>query len=351
MNLILTFDYELYGDGSGDIFKHIIEPTNKILDCCKKHNIKTTIFFEIIEFIKLEELWNKGNKMGYDSNPIDAIKNQIKLAAIDGHDIQLHIHPQWINALYVNNKWVVDFSNWRLGDFSCSNGYSIEDLLQEAKLAVEEIVQQVKPEYKCIALRAGAYNITPSKEVYNAMVKLGLKLDSSVYPGGYETGSLSQYDFRHAPINKDYWWVNPNDFSESKNKSEVMEVPVFALSQFRYRKFNLARIVSALNNKKSTINSVKSKTIGKSLIQKISWLFERESFTWDFCLFNSGMHKIFLKYIKSNLEKSRNNFVIIGHPKSLANIKSLEKFITISKDKKYRFKTLIDMYDTINANK
>ena len=139
--------------------------------------------------------------------------------------------------------------------------------------------------------------------------------------------------------NSDLTWVFCQGFYNAKTGANV-ELPELDDES-----------ITALNNKKSTINSVKSKTIGKSLIQKISWLFERESFTWDFCLFNLGMHKIFLRHIKCNLEKSRNNFVIIGHPKSLSNIKSFEKFITISKDKNYRFKTLIDMYDTINTNK
>ena len=28
-NIILTLDYELYGNGSGNVFRHIIEPTEK----------------------------------------------------------------------------------------------------------------------------------------------------------------------------------------------------------------------------------------------------------------------------------------------------------------------------------
>ena len=28
-NIILTLDYELYGNGSGDVFRHIIEPSEK----------------------------------------------------------------------------------------------------------------------------------------------------------------------------------------------------------------------------------------------------------------------------------------------------------------------------------
>ena len=36
--LFLTLDYELYGNGSGDVFHHIIEPTDRILKIAEKYN-------------------------------------------------------------------------------------------------------------------------------------------------------------------------------------------------------------------------------------------------------------------------------------------------------------------------
>src|SRR5690606_25811383 len=104
MNLILTFDYELYGDGSGDVFQHMIDPTNRILSVCDENNIKTTIFFEVLEYLKIKKEWEAGNQMGYIKNPVEAIKIQLQEAARNGHDIQLHVHPQWVNAKFVGNK-------------------------------------------------------------------------------------------------------------------------------------------------------------------------------------------------------------------------------------------------------
>lgn len=200
MNLSLTFDYELYGDGSGDVFQHIIEPTNRILNICDSNHIKTTIFFEVIEYLKLKEEWNNGNKMGYSKNPIEAIEKQLQEAAKKGHDIQLHVHPQWVKAKYEENQWKVDLSNWRLGDFKIEENYSIEDMLSNGKKTIENLIREVVSEYQCIALRAGGYNVMPSQKVYNAMQNLGLKIDSSVYPDGYERGELSRYDYRDAPF-------------------------------------------------------------------------------------------------------------------------------------------------------
>ena len=142
-SLILTLDYELYGDGSGDVFTHMIEPTDRILKVCNKYGIRLTLFVEVFEYIKLKEQWDNGNKMGYESNPIEAIEQQIRDIASGGHDIQLHIHPQWVNAQYSNGKWMVDFDNWRLGDFSVPQNYSIEDMLREGKETLEALIKPV----------------------------------------------------------------------------------------------------------------------------------------------------------------------------------------------------------------
>ena len=46
-SLVLTLDYELYGNGSGNVFQHIIAPTEKILQLADKYNAKITIFLKL----------------------------------------------------------------------------------------------------------------------------------------------------------------------------------------------------------------------------------------------------------------------------------------------------------------
>lgn len=340
MNLILTLDYELYGDGSGDVFEHMVKPTDKILKICDEHNIKITLFFEVLEYIKLKEQWEAGNSMGYKENPIEAIEKQLQTMALNGHDIQLHVHPQWVNAKWQDDRWVVDLDNWRLGDFKVEQDYSIEDMLRQGKLAIEGIVQKVKPDYKCSILRAGGYNILPSKEVSVAMNKLELTIDSSVYPGGYEQGALSKFDFRNAPIDKDFWQVKPENFSLESASSAILEVPIFSLPQIRLKKINIQRIKSALQNRSSAFSDLGAKVEQRSFFQKVWYFFEKESFTWDFCLFNPSLHKTFFKYIQKNLSNKRNTFVLIGHPKGFTGEASLRSLISLASKNNCSFITL-----------
>ena len=353
-NLILTLDYEVFGDGTGDVFKHVIEPTKRMLQICDKYGIKVTIFVEAIEYIKIKEEWNKGNKMGYVISPVEAIDNQIRNAALDGHDIQLHLHPQWANAKYANDKWELDFSNWRLGDFHSSDEHPIKDLLRRGITDLENIIKPVLPTYKCIALRAGGYNVMPSSEVYTAMKELGLKIDSSIYPGGYENGTLSKYDYRMVPRELDFWWADKTDMrKKAHTNKEILEFPIFALPVPRWKKvMTLSRLKSLLNKKNGKISSVtKEKIVSKTYYEKIKFILQKEVYTWDACMFSKALHDKFFTHIEKYFFVGyRNNFVLIGHPKSLEDENLFTSFIQMAIDRKkeYKFITLHQAYANIS---
>ena len=114
----LTLDYELMGNGSGDIYELMIEPTDNFLKICDEYNIKSTIFFEVVEYWKIKEAFNKGILHNYKTDPTLEIEKQLQNAVKKGHDIQLHIHPQWLNAKFINGKWVVDDKLHRLPDLA-----------------------------------------------------------------------------------------------------------------------------------------------------------------------------------------------------------------------------------------
>lgn len=341
MKLSLTLDYELYGDGSGDVFEHMVRPTDRILSICDRQGVKVTLFFEVLEYLRLKQEWGSGNCMGYVENPVLAIEQQLQKMALDGHDIQLHVHPQWVNARFVEGAWQVDFDNWRLGDFAVPQAYTVEDMLREGKETIEALIRPVCPDYRCTILRAGGYNVMPSGPVYQAMVNVGLHVDSSVYPGGFEDGELSRYDFRNAPVNADHWPALAEDFCQRSEESRVLEVPIFALPQRRLLKITPGRIRSVLQNRGSASRSLAAKTSKRSFFQKIVFLLEKEAFTWDFCLFGMGLHKRFFRVIARQCSH-RKLFVLVGHPKGFAAERAFERMLAYAKKQGFSFVTLKD---------
>lgn len=333
--ILLTLDYELFGDGSGDVFKHIVEPTNVILEVAERYGAKITAFFEVVEYLHLKQEWESGNHMGYDRNPVEAMEKQVLDMIGRGHDVQLHLHPQWVDAKWEDGRWIVDLENWRLGDFN-SPTTTLKQLISNGKQTLEEIIHPQYPDYECYALRAGGYNAQPSQEIVKIMRELGMRCDSSIVPGAREQGSLSVYDYSNTPLDLGKWNVADMLEVPASERTDISEFPVVSFPVLRLLKYlSLTRIKSIFANRKSAQASFSAKTSsgGESggILRKLSFFFKKEYQTWDYCLFPCWLHRYFLHKISK--QKSRDTFVVIGHPKSLVSTKSLEFLLKKTNDK------------------
>ena len=353
LQLALTLDYELYGNGSGNVFEDVIEPTKILLILCDKYKVKLTIYFEVVEYWKLEEEWLKGNKMGYTDNPAEAMKTQIINAYLEGHDVQLHIHPQWINAIYKNNKWNLD-DNWCMKDVPLESdnnlGIDLFSLINRGKETIENLLKPINRDYKCNIFRAGGFNILPSERIFPILKRLGFIASSSVFPGGYDISKVSNIDFRNLKNDIPYWYVsNDNVLDQNQRKGGLIELPIFSFPARRLFKYNISRIKTIFKNKISSIETFNNKTNTRSIIKKIIYFFEKEYIIWDYCLFSYRKMNFFLE---KALEIKNNHdfypFILIGHSKSFYKNKSFEKFLKMARDRT-EYYTLAQVVKKIQA--
>lgn len=354
MDLALTLDYELFGDGSGDIFKDIIHPTDKILALCEQSNAKITIFFEVVEYWKIKSEWDNGNVMGYVDDPILAIEQQIIQAFSNGHDVQLHIHPQWLQSHY-DDKWNVS-DKWRMNDIPLTSLSSqdlvLETVLQQGKDILESLLQPISAQYQCNIFRAGGFNILPSQPIIEVLNKLNFKMDSSVFPGGYEQNSETSIDFRSLDNQKPFWFIHDGDVLSQINTETdgLIEIPTFSLPIRRYKKYDLSRIKALLRNKSSVTKTLKSKVANKSFVEKFMYFIEQEFITWDFCLFNKTKMQTFITYTQKlqNQSDAYHPLVLIGHSKGFSSDEAL-KYLLLPKHG-YHFITLSTVLENIKKH-
>ena len=340
-HLLLTLDYELYGDGSGNVFQHIIKPTEAILAIAEAHNVHLTIFFEVMEYWRLKEQWELGNRMGYTENPIEAMEAQLRKAYGHGHDVQLHLHPQWANAKWKGDHWEVDNAYWRLSVLSQDE---IEDLLHRGRQTLEDIIGC--SQYKCDTLRAGGYNVQPSENIVRAMRNCGFRADSSIYPGGCEQGALSLYDYRSVATDRGMWHCG-DSLETEVTESDITELPIVAFPMMRLKKYmSFDRVRAIWRNRHSATKTFAAKTstgggIKQHKINKLLYFFSCESQTWDYCLFSKGMHRSFLRKIRR--QNNRSIFVLVGHPKSFVSGSSFEYLLRLASKEQYSFSTISEM--------
>ena len=213
---ILTFDYELFlGNDSGTALKSIIEPTNEVLKVLKENGAKAIFFVDATYLLALKK---------YNSKDLELISNQLKQIVKLGSSVELHLHPQWLDAKPNGNRWIFEsFEHYRLHSLSKEE---IEQLFVDGVEILEEITEQ-----KVKAFRAGGWSITPFEVLKDAFSKSGIIIDMSVCPDFYKKElPMHYYDFRYIP-NKEYYRFS-NDVSKIDKNGKFLEIPVTTYSMF-----------------------------------------------------------------------------------------------------------------------
>jgi peptidoglycan/xylan/chitin deacetylase (PgdA/CDA1 family) len=312
---VLTFDYELFlGLDSGTAMNSLIKPTNKIISILKNNGAKAIFFVDATYLLTLKRNRHKD---------LPLIEKQLKEIVSLGSSVELHLHPQWLDAKARENKWSFDtFDRYRL--HSLSQGL-IENIFDDGVKLLESITGQ-----KVKAFRAGGWSIAPFNLLKNSFINNNIVLDMSVLPGFIKSDlPIHHYDFLKTP-GKEYYKFSDNVCIEKEN-GIFLEVPVTTYEMFG---FDLA-----LNN---IIKRVKGHGIygdGKGLESanvkgnKFRRLF---SMNMRCASVESQSHYFFKKSLKKIEHRKILSYVM--HPKtlcetSLVNFEYLtKKFVTLNTD-------------------
>src|SRR5687768_15280435 len=153
--LAFTDDWELRGDGSGDIERLQFEPMRKLLDIFERHGMRCTFMAEMMQQLTFRQEQSRFPLLNALADKWD---EHIRNAFSRGHDIQLHLHTQWSDAKFQHGSWRLD------GDWSILN-YEPEDaerMVSAGKDYLEDLLRPIDPAYRCVAFRASYLAIAPS---------------------------------------------------------------------------------------------------------------------------------------------------------------------------------------------
>jgi len=292
-NIILTYDYELFlGSDSGDLYKSLIEPTNKILILLKKYNSKGLFFIDTTFLIVIENM-----------ECFSTVKQQIQKMIQEGHDIGLHLHPHWRDSLLVDTcRWKFNnYEHFRLDSFSDE---LLSKVVEENYSLLSSIVSEVNTNYIIDTFRAGGWSIQPFDRLREIFLKIGIKYDFSVLPNISDDDRPRHfYNYKNSP-NKSIWRFRDDVLVENKN-GEFIEVSnsVFYMN-----------IVDLMKNRRLIKNYIISGD-GKGAGKKKSFFEQLKRVKWnvpqivssDFLDFD-----IFKKYIK---DYNKNIIIYVAHPK------------------------------------
>lgn len=328
---ILTIDYEVFlGDSSGDLQSTLINPTYWLMKILKKNDSKMTVFWDVLHYYRICQLSSKHDELLIQKT---LIENQIKDLVIDGHDIQLHLHPHWLDTNYDDGKWMPNykrFSMHKLGNKKDKDDINtIYGCVYQMKNLMEDFIRPLKSYYHVTAFRAGGYLIEPFSALKEALKDFDIRIDSSVCPGSFSSVKDYSYDFRKYPKLLNY------TFNKTPRKIDLnglfIEYPIYTINLplwFRFsklirRKFNNKNLtefrgkgVNFETVKPNRYISLMTKVLFKGRIQLTPDGIDTQTF--EFCI-----------------KKSPDNAVMILHPKMLGDeaFVIIDKYISSSKMK------------------
>jgi SAM-dependent methyltransferase len=215
----LTLDYETWQpvpagrriDWDADVF----EPTDALLDACDAERARLTIFAELGEHAYLRE---------HEPQVAARMEAQWRDAVERGHDVQMHLHPNWLPELGARRE---DGSYvWNELLTRAADHPDLIGLVGRLKRTLEEVIRPVDPAYATVAFRAGGYEAQPFRSLAQALCANGLWCDSSVYRGGRQPGV--HHDYRWPFDTHQPWFASHVDPQLQAPPAErgIVELPV-----------------------------------------------------------------------------------------------------------------------------
>jgi hypothetical protein len=189
--LSLTDDWELRGNGAGDIEQIQFRPMRELVRIYNRHDVRSTFNAEVMQQLTFRRLEARYPELRILADRWD---EHVRDAYRQGHDIQLHLHPQWTGAEYTRGRWKLS-GDWSILNYDEEEAYG---LLLSGKEYLENLLRPVNPEYSVVSFRAGSSVIAPSPFILRTLVRLGIKLDMSIVGGMYHETRNVQIDYRRA---------------------------------------------------------------------------------------------------------------------------------------------------------
>ena len=310
IEVIFTIDYEIYGSGQGRIEDLVYEPTRQLMNLFDRANAKLVVFAEAAEFEKIAEA---------ASDPyIGKVYQQLRDLHDNGHEIALHLHPQWCRATFKDDGWELDYSEYNLCRLEESR---IEEIIRKSIRYLRSILND--PGYRPISFRAGNWLFQPTIATARVLAKEGLKVDSSVFKGGRQ----HQHGLDYRPsVKNGYWWHFKDDVNVPDPEGILLEIPIYTQMVPFWKMVTGKRIGL---QKKSDLSGKRP-----SPMERIYHLLDRARFhqplKFDFC--RMTLEEL-IRVIQSVLKEDQKTpslykpIVAIGHSKDMVDFNTVSAFL------------------------
>ena len=355
--LALTHDWELRGDGSGDIEAIQFAPMRRLLKLYEKFAARTTFLPDVLQQVTFRKFEAKHPELksfadSWDEHALEAFRQ--------GHDVQLHLHSQWSDAGYEDGRWQLR-GDWSLLKYDRKLAAA---MLAESKSYLEKLMRPVNPDYRCVAFRASALALAPSPHLLSSLAALGIEIDTSVAAGVYLNNETLRLDYRNCEETfLPYYPAMDDARNVSSHPEPIVCVPLnhFYGSRREVTKQNLAlarKRLSHVDKPGTTASAPAALDTQSAGLQRvyeklIQPAIQRKHFVSDTGRLNYPLMREMLAQIRRNARDSglsKIPVVLTNHPKDIRDWDGIERFIgEAAEAEDIEFVTLTDVAEKLKS--
>jgi hypothetical protein len=285
----------------------------------------------------------------------DSWDQHLREAFLQGHDVQLHLHPQWRSAEYANGRWQLE-GDWSILNYDRDAAYA---MLAEGKQYLVNLLQPLDSSYRCLAFRAGALAAAPSAHLFKSLADLGIELDVSIAGGLIVKNHNLQLDYRDCEETFLPFFPEMDDARKVSNKPEpIVCVPLnhFYGSRRAVTRQNISLARREVRRRRSAAPAAKDAAVKKQFAPSrfdlayeklILPLLKRKHFVSDTGRLNYPLMREMLASIRQRAQSSglaHVPVVLTNHPKDIRDLAAIERFVgEVSQAEDIKFITLSEL--------
>ena len=174
--ILLEDDWEVWGNGLGNVAQLQYLPSLFLMKTLKRLGATMTFMVDVVHQMRYLEADIQDKSLQIQRK---LWEENVLLMKDYGFDVQLHLHPQWHNAIQKGQHFHLN-ANWNIGRYSRAEQ---EIIVGEGIDYLEQLVRQVDPTYKTIAFKGGSWGLQPSENLFSILERKGIRIVMGVRNG------------------------------------------------------------------------------------------------------------------------------------------------------------------------
>jgi hypothetical protein len=167
--VLIEDDWELRGNGLGDVESLQHKPAMFLLEQSKILGMKVTFMAETMQQLRLRSYLQRVPALQKQIDMWDWTLCEIKE---QGHDVQLHLHPQWHEAPYRDGYFFLN-KKWNIASY---DAFDRTKMIRAGIDYLENLLRPLDAHYHVHSFKAGSWGLQPSKDVMGELETFGIRI-------------------------------------------------------------------------------------------------------------------------------------------------------------------------------